>query len=145
ELAVQQLHVHLSDYERAAAFEPSSRDFELRVTGNDIECAAAGDNQTGPALIVWEGERSGTASALISGNRLTGFATAIAALLLVPEVVADGNIVRNVDQRSLSLALIGKGQVAVTGNVFIGAPVLPPRPGVAAPLDVWDPLNTIVT
>jgi hypothetical protein len=144
ELATQQLHVHLSNYERAAAFEPSSRDFELRVTGNDIECAAAGDNRTGPALIVWEADRSGTASALVSDNRLSGLATAVAVLILVPEVVADGNIVRNFDQKSLSLALVGKGYVAVTGNVMFGVPVLPPRPGVPAPLDQWDPLNTIV-
>jgi hypothetical protein len=144
ELAVQQLHVKLSDYERAAAFEPPSRDFELRVTGNDIECAMPGDGQTGPALLVWETDRSYTASALICGNRLGGVAKAVAVIMLVPDVVADGNIVRNFNGKALSLALISRGQVAVTGNVLFGAPVLPPRPNVPAPLDQWDPLNTIV-
>lgn len=143
-LAMEQLHVKLSDYERAAAFEPPSRDFELRVTGNDIECSVMVNGQTGPALLVWETDRSLTASAIVSDNRLGGTATVVAAIILVPEVVADGNIVRNFNGDALSLALVGRGQVAVTGNVIFGVPVLPPRPGLPAPLDQWDPLNTIV-
>jgi hypothetical protein len=156
ELATQQLHVHLSDYERAAAFEPPSREFELRVTGNDIECTATLNRQTGPALLVWEADRSaaapaivskadgsGTASAIVSSNRLSGLTEVVAAIILVPDVVADGNIIRNLSIRAYSLALVGTGQVAVTGNVMLGVALLPPRPGVAAPLDQWDPLNTI--
>ncbi len=143
ELTMQQLHVHLSDYEQAAAFEPPSRDFELRVTGNDIECSGIVTGSTGPALLVWETDRSQTASALVAGNRLGGTTMVVAAIIRVPEVVADGNIVRNFNGKALSLALVGKGQVAVTGNIMYGVPLLPPR-SFPSPLDSWDPLNTIL-
>ena len=135
--------MHLSDYEQAAAFEPPSRDFELRVTGNDIECSGTVTGRTGPALLVWETDGSQTASALVAGNRLGGTTMVVAAIIRVPEVVADGNIVRNFNGKALSLALVGRGQVAVTGNIMYGVPLLPPR-SFPSPLDRWNPLNTIL-
>ena len=95
-----------------------------------------------PVLVSSVG-RSMTPSAIVSGNRLSGLTEVVAALLRVPDVVADGNLIRNLDDRAYSLALVGTSQVAVTGNVMFGVAVLPPRPGVPAPLDQWDPLNTI--
>ena len=107
---MQQLHVSLSDYEQAAAFEPPSRDFELRVTGNDIERSGTVTGRTGPALLVWETDGSQTASALVTGNRLGGTTMVVAAIIRVPEVVADGNIVRNFNGKALSLSSQGAGR-----------------------------------
>ena len=46
--AAQTVHTLLSDYELAAAFQPPSQRFELRVAGNDIECVARQVGNQGP-------------------------------------------------------------------------------------------------
>jgi len=63
-------------------------------------------------------------------------------LILNEGVVANKNSLILVPAASSGAGIPTIG-VAITGNVFRGAPSLPARP-LAAPLNVWDVLNTIV-
>ena len=145
-LAAQRAHVVLSDFERGAALEGDSHGFELRVTDNDVECAFGDQGQTGPALLVWDTDRTDDGSALVSDNRLSGFGEGpVAVVIRVPEVVANGNLVRNRSGKGLTLALVAAQDVAVTGNIFRGDPLLPTGRPFPSPLDTWLPLNTVRT
>jgi hypothetical protein len=56
-----------------------------------------------------------------------------------------GNIVRNPKKGASSvLVLPASRAVAITGNIFAGAAVLPVRP-LPAPFDDWAPLNTEIS
>jgi hypothetical protein len=140
----QQLHVALSDFERAVALEPATHGFELRVTDNDLECAVDETGVTGAALMVWNTDDDVETSALVSDNRMSGLAEGpVAALLGVAEVVTTGNLVRNRQKGGLSLALVTATDVAVTGNILRGVPLLPVGRPFPSPLSTWLPLNTV--
>jgi hypothetical protein len=140
----QQLHAVLSDFERAVALEPATHGFELRVTDNDLECAVDETGTTGAALLVWNTDDDVETSALVSDNRMSALGEGpVAALLGVADVVANGNLIRNRQQRGLSLALVTATNVAVTGNIMRGIPLLPVGRPFPSPLSTWLPLNTV--
>jgi hypothetical protein len=139
--AAQTAHTLLSDYELAAAFQPPSQRFELRVAGNDIECVPGSGGQSGPALLVWESDAP-LGSALINDDRFTTQGAPGAMLLGVPFVLVNANLVLNADAKSIALVTVGASNVAVTGNVVEGVVSVPGTRPFPSPLDSWNPLNT---
>jgi hypothetical protein len=115
----------------------------VRVTGNDVECTVgARKDASGMALLVGGGVQHTDGSALITDNRMSGRPpSAVAAVILVPVVGTNANVVSNANLDAKSVALVGCRTVAVTGNIVRGRALLPPRP-FAPPLDTWAPLNT---
>jgi hypothetical protein len=143
-VAAARAHVKLSDFERAVAFAPSGHAFRLRVTGNDLECAVGELGLTGPALMVWDTDDSTDASAMVSDNRMSGRPPGPVALLMqLPFAVVCGNLIRNgLIERTLSLAVVTSGEVALTGNLVVGRALVPAGRPFPPPLDTWEPLNT---
>ncbi len=124
---------------------------------NGFSGFGAGEISQG-ALVAWGTFDDVTTTVVVSGNQIRstglqgGFPTA--SLIWLARVTVTGNLILNegvvANKNSLILvpaASSGAGiptiGVAITGNVFRGAPSLPARP-LAAPLNVWDVLNTIV-
>jgi hypothetical protein len=136
----QQLHTLLSQYELGAAFSDGSRWFELRVTGNDIECAAPFQQPAGRALRIWESEQP-TGSALINDNRLTTTGWQAVIVLGVPLVICTANLIWAAEDQEV-LSIKASEQISVMANIS-GQMPLPSRPQ-QAPIDTWPPLNTVV-
>ncbi|HWB84010.1 MAG TPA: DUF6519 domain-containing protein [Bryobacteraceae bacterium] len=113
---------------------------------------AAQHSQTG--LVVWGELQDLTTTAVINANHIRstglqgGFPTS--ALVFLARVTVTGNLILNegaVPNKNSLILVPSSGDIpniAITGNVFRGAAQLPPRPAVAAPLNVWDVFNTIV-
>ena len=138
---VQQLHTLLSQYEIGAAFSAESRWFELRVTGNDIECVAPFQQPAGRALRIWESEQL-AGSVLINENRLTTTGWQAVAVFGVPLVICNANLIWAAEDKEV-LTVYASEQVSVMANISGQMPSLPPRPQ-PAPIDTWPPLNTVV-
>jgi hypothetical protein len=124
----------------------------LAVSGNQVDAVLA-DSLSGVGLLVFSIDLDHETSLVCSHNRIrsrvsSGPAVALYELL---ECAVTGNLINNDAgnaKTDLSLAivsrLVGKVHpVAVTGNVLVGPPRLPPR-GIPAPFGTWDNLNTIV-
>jgi hypothetical protein len=139
-------HAVLSAYERAIAVTPGNDRLELRVSANDIDCSVVGKGDTGAALQVWDIGRGPAASVMVANNRCTTDSLAPAVRVMrVMNAAMTGNIVRNPQKGASSvLVLPASRAVAITGNIFAGAAVLPVRP-LPAPFDDWAPLNTEIT
>ena len=136
------LNLKLVDADRSLARAAPTADLRLRVCGNDLDCRADRDRETGSALLVFAVFPREGGSALVSDNRMTGRPpNAVAALAMIPNAAVNANLVRNESGKSRSLALLGCRQVAVTGNIVLGPTLVPPRP-FAPPLDTWASLNT---
>jgi hypothetical protein len=139
---VAKLHTLLSQYELGAAFSAESRWLELRVAGNDIECAAPFDQEAGPALRVWEGEQP-AGSALINDNRLTTTGARAVMIVAVPVVICSANMVWASVEHGYALSLLACQQINVMSNIS-GAMQVPLRTTQQPPIDSWPPLNTVV-
>ena len=135
------MHTLLSQYEIGAAFSAESRWFELRVTGNDIECVAAFQQPAGRALRIWESEQL-AGSVLINENRLTTTGWQAVAVFGVPLVICNANLIWAAEDKEV-LAVYASEQVSVMANISGRMPSLPSRPQ-PAPIDTWPPLNTVV-
>jgi hypothetical protein len=120
---------------------------KLRIERNDIECAVAGIQATGPALFVLVSPWGDyIALAEVSTNLLVSGQSAIAAALFgVAGMTVTGNIVGASDsETTFSLAVAVTAAAAITGNVIIGQASLPAGRPFPPPLDTWLPLNTVV-
>jgi predicted MFS family arabinose efflux permease len=67
-----------------------------------------------------------------------------AAVLGASATTVTGNTVVGGSERSLALGLAAVGAAAITGNVLVGRVLLPENRPFPAPLDTWQPLNTII-
>jgi hypothetical protein len=144
----------------------------IEVAANEVDAVIEASYSGAGLAILDLAKGSSGGSVIMGGNRIrsrypTGFT---ASLVRIAEGTLTGNVVANElqatqgakllaapaeqTQVSRSLVLTPWGTIheqgpppalAVTGNVFIGAPNLPPRPGVAAPLNTWEPFNAITT
>jgi hypothetical protein len=151
------MHDRLSIIERAGltGAAPNRRGLVLAldVAGNDVDTVSR-KAAVGPALVVWDDERDTGSSIRLEGNRLRSRSPQPATVVLMVERNAvNGNVAANEETRGASLFLAPGGVVpadggkpntetAVTGNVFHGTPVLPPR-NLPAPLDNWYVFNAI--
>ncbi|MGZ4335345.1 MAG: hypothetical protein ACXVRJ_13880, partial [Gaiellaceae bacterium] len=124
----------------------------LDVNGNEVDAVLA-NADSGPGLLVLALDQTGVSSLVCTGNRIRSRVVdgATVSLWALVECTVTGNIVSNEiedgkNDRSIVLLpqVVGKvPAVAVTGNVLIGPVALPARP-VAAPLNHWNPLNTVL-
>jgi hypothetical protein len=133
----------------------------LAITDNQID-AVVEDSYSGAGLVVFD-LTSNPGSLLLHGNRIRNrFPQGQTVLVVqVAEAAMSANIVANevpaptattaeshpLATTSLVLLptnLLAVPAVAITGNVLIGSPKLPGRTGIAAPLNVWEVLNTVV-
>jgi N-acetylneuraminic acid mutarotase len=84
----------------------------------------------GQGLIVW-GDENGTATeVLLTGNRIRNSGTTTAVVKAVSLCAVTGNVILNNSQasgrESLFVSLLGNSNMmAITGNVFQGAPIIP--------------------
>ncbi len=163
----QQLNLHLSEFERQAltAAPEHGFAFSLRASGNDMELLVR-NVQSGLAFLAWDDERDTRSGATMSANKVRSESLVIPAamLLMVERCAVSGNLILNEELKATgrqlstpSLVLLpgtempinGKepiAPVAVTGNVFRGQALLPPRPALTPPapppMDSWDFFNT---
>jgi hypothetical protein len=119
---------------------------QLSVERNTVDCAVSRDDRTGPALFVFTNAKSSNGpTTAVTSNRLTSRLSNItAAVLGAAATTITGNTVVGGDERSLALGLAAVGAAAITGNVLVGRVVLPENRPFPAPLDTWQPLNTII-
>jgi hypothetical protein len=119
---------------------------DLSVERNTVDCAVLRDDRTGPALYLFTSLREGSGpTATITSNRLTSRRSTVAAAVLgASAATVTGNTVVGGTERDLALAVVGIGAAAITGNVLVGLTVLPENRPFPAPLDTWQPLNTLV-
>jgi hypothetical protein len=116
------------------------------------------DSNSGAALLVLDFTDT-VGSGIVHGNRFRDrFTSGEAALVSCREASVTGNIVANevaatndrvkVEIPSYSLVVASPVKtntpVAITGNVCVGPIRVPARSGIAAPLDQWAVLNTVV-
>jgi hypothetical protein len=125
----------------------------LALSGNEID-AVLGSADSGPGLVVFAFDETNASSLVCTGNRIRSRVVqgATVSLWELVECTFTGNIVSNeipdaTADYSLVLVpqIIGKvAAVAVTGNILIGHNAhLPARP-LAAPLNTWNGLNTVM-
>jgi len=131
----------------------------LRLDVADCEVdAVLLDSNSGAALLVLDFTAT-VGSGIVHGNRFRDrFTSGETALVACTEASVTGNIVANevaatntqlkeqVPSYSLVVASPVKTNtpVAITGNVCVSPIRVPARPGIAAPLDQWAILNTVV-
>jgi hypothetical protein len=133
----------------------------LTITDNQID-AVVEDSYSGAGIVVLD-LTSNPGSLLLHGNRIRNrFPQGQTALVVqVAEAAVSASIVANevpaptatstesqpLTPTSLVLQptnLLAVPAVAITGNVLVSSPKLPGRTGIAAPLNVWEVLNTVV-
>lgn len=144
----------------------------IEVAANELDCVIEASYSGAGLAILDLAKTSSGGSVIMGGNRIrsrypTGFT---ASLVRIAEGTVTGNVVANelqaiqgarllaapADRTQLSRSLVltpwatineqgPPPALAVTGNAFVGRPDLPARPGVAAPLNTWEPFNAITT
>ncbi len=131
----------------------------LRLDVADCEIdAVLLDSNSGAALLVLDFTAT-VGSGIVHGNRFRDrFTSGETALVACTEASVTGNIVANevaatndqVKEQVPSYSLVVASPVktntpvAITGNVCVSPIRVPARPGIAAPLDQWAVLNTVV-
>ena len=146
----------------------------LDFSHNQVDTQVTNGSALGNALVVWDLDQQTNSIVTLSNNKLINRASQplllpTALILLVDRITITGNLIINEWQWQarqfwpLSLVLLPGGPlppspneieegatpynplVAITGNVFKGFPILPPRP--TSPVDLtnwnWYVLNTI--
>jgi len=116
------------------------------VERNAVDCAVPQDGTTGPALFLFTGlpDTSGS-SVSVTSNRLTSrHANMSAAVIGASAATVTGNTIAAAVAGALALGVASVGAVAITGNVIKGGVLMPVNRPFPAPLDTWQPLNTIV-
>lgn len=123
----------------------------LHVADNDVRAMVpAGPSST--ALTVFLSERDPRCSLILSANRMsTDGGGPVAVVLLARRCAITGNMLFD-EANGVSLVVVtrpndqGLSGMAVTGNVFLGQAVLPPRVGAggSTPLPPWDELNSTI-
>ena len=131
----------LGAFDLSAAFFPESRSFELRLSGNDIECKTPFEARTGPALLVWDSDLQ-FGSALINDNRFSSvMGLATATVVGVPIVLFNANLVWNSNLKGIALALLAAPGSTVSANVIQGLTHVPLRPSQAWQPTSWQQFN----
>jgi len=125
----------------------------LDLSGNEIDAVLASAD-SGPGLLVVALDRTSASSLICTGNRIRSRVVqgATVSLWALVGCTITGNIVSNEianakDDLSIVLEpqIIGNvAAVAVTGNVLVGPVHLPIRAALAAPLNTWNGLNTVM-
>jgi hypothetical protein len=162
-----QIHLQLSAFERQALATVPEHGFplSLHAAGNDIQLLVK-RSASGLGLIVWDDERDTASMATLNSNKMRSESPSIptAMLLLVERCAVGANLIFNeqpaVSERTQpnpSLLMYTGSEVptgggnpiapsSVTGNVFRGATLLPPRPVLVPPapppMDTWHFFNT---
>jgi len=116
------------------------------IERNAVDCAVPQDGVTGPALFVFTGLHDTTgSSATVTANSLTSRHAILSAALIGPSAATvTGNVIITGERRALALAVAAVVAVAITGNVIEGVALMPDNRPFPAPLDTWQPLNTII-
>jgi hypothetical protein len=160
------LHSLLVIMEREAFSPTAAKTLFSLVCAQNLLVGISGvgtEQQSRTGLVTWGELLDRFTSAVISANEIhsaglqPGFPTT--ALVFPGRTTVTGNLILNEGgsgENKNSLILVpgtgaGSGgttafipNVAVTGNVFRGLPLMPERPGMPVPLNVWDVFNTIV-
>lgn len=147
------LFLRLAAFERVAFAKLQGQQrltLALHLASNEIG-ARVNVDLSGIALLVWDDEIDTYSALTMSANTLQNQTPPLptALIIMVERCAITGNLIFNesgaesVSYSSLDLFPGGTNlaAVAVTGNVFRGAPHLPPR-NVPAPLNTWNVLNT---
>lgn len=164
------LHLELAAAQRGAAPATPLERTHLHVTGNVVTCAMADDGPTGAALSMMADRELETTpkpsavdpttglgtgpppplfgrgpSAIVADNQMSARVDGPAVRLLRLPAAVTGNVIRNLYDDGVSLALLFEpSNVAVTGNVLFGYTLLPGGRPFPPPLDTWKPFNTIL-
>ncbi len=162
-----QINVQLSAFERQALSKAPEHGFplSLQAAGNDIELLVK-RSASGLGLVVWDDERDTASMATLTSNKMRSESPSIptAMLLMVERCAVSANLIFNEQaaasekvQAVPSLLMFTGSEVpsgggspiapsSVTGNVFRGKTLLPPRPALVPPapppMDTWDFFNT---
>jgi len=160
-------NLNLSAFERQALAKAPSEAVpsSVHLVDNDIDVVLP-DSPSSVALVIWDDERETQSMATIAANKIRGQSalTPVAMVVLVERCAVTGNLVLNEQQGGgpqtftpSSFFLFAGSEtpsgggtpiapVTITGNVFRGLTLLPPRPvltpPVPPPLDKWDFFNT---
>jgi Family of unknown function (DUF6519) len=160
-----QLNLSLSAFERQALTTLPEHGFglSLDVADNDINLLVTRATSS-IGLLAWDDERDTRSMATVTGNKLRSESPSIPAalLLMVERCAVTGNLIFNeqaatANQRHAPSLVMFPGSetpsiggepvapVSVTGNVFRGRALLPPRPPLTPPapppMDSWDFFN----
>jgi hypothetical protein len=135
----------VSELERIAP-DPARLDTTVWIERNAIDCRSTVADTSGPAVFVYtlQNQADSAATAIVSSNRVVTPQVAIAVAVLGTRwATLTGNVVATTAIRVFAMAVALIPEVAITGNVVRGRTLLPANRPFAAPLDTWQPLNTI--
>lgn len=127
-------------------------ELSLQVANNDIDAFVPNGPSGAGLLVVGDWESPG-GTMTMSANKIRAQIQSenrfdAAAMVILNRYTVTGNVIANglagQDSGGLSLATFGGTTATVTGNVFVGTPLLPLRVNVPAPLDNWEVFNTKV-
>jgi hypothetical protein len=123
---------------------PERLDTRIRIESNGLDLRVGQGDLSGPALFVYSvRDDDTTATVMIAINRIVTPLARISTALIGPRfATVTGNVIVSTTERTATLAVALVPEVAITGNVVRGPVLLPTRP-FPAPLDTWQPLNTI--